>query len=131
MMFMVNWRLKFLFQERNSNHKFIYGESHTAYVNAEFHLFALEIVSYIGKNIGCKFYVDDATGYLEYGLIEKLEQYTKHYDIQPVVSEDLLRKRIMEHQNRPLDINEILSREDECNVVIDDYQFLCDKAKGK
>lgn len=66
-------------KERNSNHKFIYGESHTAYVNAEFHLFALEIVSYIAKNIGCKFYVDDATGYLEHGLKEKLEQYIRNY----------------------------------------------------
>lgn len=81
-------------KEKNSNHKFIYGESHTAYVNAEFHLFALEIVGYIAKNIGCKFYVDDATGYLEHSSKEKLEHYIKHLCIQPVVSQDLLRKSI-------------------------------------
>ena len=48
-------------KERNSNHYFIYGESHTVYANAEFHLFSLDVVSYISKQIGCKFYVDDAT----------------------------------------------------------------------
>lgn len=116
-------------KERNSNHKFIYGESHTAFVNAEFHLFILEIVSYIAKNIGCKFYVDDATGFLEHGLREKLEQYIKNYDIQSVVSEDLLRKSIIEHQNRPLDINEILSRQNECNVVVDAYDFFMRRSK--
>ena len=68
-------------KKRYSKYKFIYGESHTAYVNAEFHLFALEIVSYIAKNIGSKFYVDDATGYLEHGSKEKLEQYIKNCDI--------------------------------------------------
>ena len=46
-----------------------------------------------------------------------------------VVSEDLLRKRIMEHRNRPLDINEILSRENESNVVIDAYEFFMRQSK--
>lgn len=114
---------------RNGKHCYIYGESHTVYADAEFHLFALEIVSYIAKNIGCKFYVDDATGYLEHRSKEKLEQYIENYDIQPIVSEDLLRKSIIEHQNRPLDINEILSRENERNVVVDAYEFFMRQSK--
>ena len=116
-------------KERNSNHKFLYGESHTVYANAEFHLFSLEIVSYIAKNIGSKFYVDDATGYLQHGSKESLEQYIKNYRIQQVVSKDLLRKSIMEHKNRPLDINEILSRENQSNVVIDVYEFFMRQSK--
>ena len=116
-------------KERNSKHCYIYGESHTVYADAEFHLFALEVVNYIAKNIGCKFYVDDATGYLEHGSKEELEQYIENYDIQPVVSDDLLRKSIIEHQNRPLDINEILSRENECNVVVDAYEFFMRQSK--
>ncbi|MBQ2946086.1 MAG: DUF4375 domain-containing protein [Clostridia bacterium] len=110
-------------KERNSKHCYIYGESNTVYADAEFHLFALEVVNYIAKNIGCKFYVDDATEYLKHGSKEKLEQYIEDFDLQPVVSDDLLRKSIIEHQNRPLDINEILSRENECNVVVDAYDF--------
>lgn len=116
-------------KERNSKHCFIYGESHTVYADAEFHLFALEVVNYIAKNIGCKFYVDDATGYLEHGSKEKLEQYIENCDLQPVVSDDLLRKSIIEHQNRPLDINEILSRENERNVVVDAYEFFMRQSK--
>lgn len=116
-------------KERNSKHCFIYGESHTVYADSGFHLFALEIVSYIAKNIGCKFYVDDATGYLEHRSKEKLEQYIENFDIQPVVSEDLLKKSIIEHQNRPLDINEILSRENERNVVVDAYEFFMRQSK--
>ena len=116
-------------KERNSKHCFIYGESHTVYADAEFHLFALEVVTYIAKNIGCKFYVDDATGYLEHGSKEKLEQYIENCDLQPVVSDDLLRKSIIEHQNRPLDINEILSRENERNVVVDAYEFFMRQSK--
>lgn len=92
-------------KEPNSKHLFIYGESHTVYVNAEFHILALEIVSYIAKQIGCRFFVDDATGYLEHRSKEQLEQYIKKYklDYKPVVSEDLLRKAIIEHLNRPLE----------------------------
>lgn len=116
-------------KERNSKHYFIYGESYTAYADAEFHLFVLEVVSYIAKSSGCKFYVDDATGFLQHRSKEKLEQYIESYDIQPVVSEDLLRKRIIEHQNRPLDINEILSRENERNVVVDAYEFFMRQSK--
>ena len=85
-------------KERNSKHCFIYGESHTVYADAEFHLFALELVNFIAKNIGCKCYVDDATGYLEHGSKEKLEQYIDNYDNETVGSEDLLRKSIIEHQ---------------------------------
>lgn len=116
-------------KERNGKHCYIYGESHTVYADSEFHLFALEVVNYIAKNIGCKFYVDDATGYLEHRSKEKLEQYIENFDIHPVISEDLLRKSIIEHQNRPLDINEILSRENECNVVVDAYEFFMRQSK--
>jgi len=62
---------------------------------------------------------------------EKLEQYIEDCDLQPVVSDDLLRKSIIEHQNRPLDINEILSRENECNVVVDAYEFFMRQSKWK
>ena len=109
--------------ERKSNNYFIYGESHTVYAGAEFHLFALNVVSYIAKQIGCKFYVDDATEYLKHRSKEQLEQYIKDFDIKPAVSDDQLRKSIIEHQNRPLDINEILSRKTERNVVIDAYEY--------
>lgn len=91
-------------KERNTNHCFIYGESHTVCADAEFHLFVLEVVNYIAKNIGCKFYVDDATGYLEHHSKEKLERYIEDCDLQTVISDDLLRKSIVEHQNSPLDI---------------------------
>ena len=74
------WIFLSLEKERNSNHHFLYGESHTIFAGAEFHLFALEIVGYIAKNLGCKFYVDDATGYLEHGSKEKLEQYIENCD---------------------------------------------------
>jgi len=40
-----------------------------------------------------------------------------------------LRKSIIEHQNRPLDINEILSRENERNVVVDAYEFFMRQSK--
>lgn len=93
-------------KERNSKHLFIYGESHTVYADAEFHILALEIVSYIAKQIGTKFFVDDATGYLEHRSKDQLEQYIKEYmlNFKSVVSNDLLRESLTEHQNRPLDM---------------------------
>ena len=66
-------------QEKKSKHFFIYGESHTAYTDVAFHIFALNVVSYIAKQIGCKFYVNDATGYLENRSVEQLEKYIKNY----------------------------------------------------
>lgn len=118
-------------KERNTKNFFIYGESHTVYAGAEFHVFALEVVNFIAKNIGCKFYVDDATGYLEHGSEKILKQYITNFDIELAVSEDLLRKSIMEHQNRLLDINEILSRNNEENVVADAYEFFMRQSKWK
>ena len=67
-------------KERDTNHYFIYGESQTVYVDADFHIFALKIASYIGKQIGCKFFVDDATDYLEHRSIEKLNQYISKFE---------------------------------------------------
>ena len=66
-------------KERNSRHSFIYGESHTVYAGHEFHIFALEIVEYISRQIGCRFYVDDATGYLESRSVEDLKNYIENY----------------------------------------------------
>ncbi len=65
--------------ENNSKHLYIYGESHTAYVDASFHIFALDIVEYISKQIGTKFYVDDATEYVTSRSREELEKYIFAY----------------------------------------------------
>ena len=118
-------------RERNSKRLFLYGESHTVYADAEFHILALEIVSYIAKQIGCKFFVDDGTGYLEHRSKQRLEQHMKEFAIKPAVSEDLLRKAIIEHQNRMLDITEILSRETERDVVIDVYEYFMRQSNWK
>ena len=66
-------------KELDSNHLYIYGESHTVYTDFEFHILALNVVSYISKQIGCKFFVDDATEYLEHRSIEKLKQYINDF----------------------------------------------------
>ena len=87
-------------KERNSNHYFIYGESHTVYANAEFHLFSLDVVSYISKQIGCKFYVDDATGFLEHKSVDKLKEYIENFEIPNFESPDLLRQAINDKQNQ-------------------------------
>ena len=87
-------------KEKNSNHCFIYGESHTVYTDFKFHLFALEVVSYISKQIGCKFYIDDATKYLKHNSIEKLKEYIDNYEIQNFESPDLLRKVVIDKQKQ-------------------------------
>jgi len=87
-------------KERNSNHYFVYGESHTVYTNAEFHLFSLDVVSYISKQIGCKFYVDDATRFLEHNSIDKLKDYIDKFEIPNFESPDLLRQAIINNQNQ-------------------------------
>ena len=86
-------------KERDSNHYFIYGESHTVYVDADFHIFALKIVSYIGKQIGCKFFVDDATGYLEHRSAEKLNEYIMNFEVPKFESPDLLREYFINKTN--------------------------------
>ena len=83
-------------KENDSKHYFIYGESHTVYADASFHIFALKIVSYIGKQIGCKFFVDDATDYLKHRSAEKLNEYIATFEIPRFESPDLLRKTIIE-----------------------------------
>ncbi len=87
-------------KEQNSNHYFIYGESHTVYADAEFHLFALEVVRYISKQIGCKFFVDDATRYLEHHSFEELKEYIDNFKIPNFESPDLFRKAVIEKQNQ-------------------------------
>ena len=87
-------------KELNSNHYFIYGESHTVYADLDFHIFALNIVSYISKQIGCKFFVDDATKYLEHRSVEKLKQYIENFEIPSFESPDLFRKSVIDKQNQ-------------------------------
>ena len=82
-------------KERDSKHCFIYGESHTVYADADFHIFALKIVSYIGKQLGCKFFVDDATDYLRHRSFEQLGEYIMNYEIPSFESPDLLRESLM------------------------------------
>lgn len=61
--------------------KFIYGESHTAYTDANFHLKVLDIVGFISKHIGSSFFVDDATNYLEHKDYNRLVTYIEEYQI--------------------------------------------------
>lgn len=63
----------------NKGKNYIYGESHTAYTDADFHLKALEMISFISKQIGTSFYVNDATNYLEQKDYNDLEEYIKNY----------------------------------------------------
>ncbi len=51
-------------QEAGSKHCYLYGASQTARVDADFHIFALDVVAYIAKQIGARFYVNDASGYV-------------------------------------------------------------------
>lgn len=81
-------------KKTNSKHCFIYGEAHTVYADSKFHILALDIISYIGEQIGCKFFVDDATNFLEHQSAEKLDEYIKNFDIAPVESPDLLRQAL-------------------------------------
>ena len=62
-------------KECNSRHRFLYGECHTAYISPDFHLFALRVINYIGQELGCRFFVDDATDYLTHRSTEKLSEY--------------------------------------------------------
>ncbi len=68
-------------KDKNSNHYFIYGESHTVYANLEFHLLVLEIISFIAKNIGTCFFVDDATSFIEHKSKEKLAEYIENFKL--------------------------------------------------
>ena len=81
-------------KEPNSKHYFIYGESHTVYADSKFHILALDVASYIGKQIGCKFFVDDATDFLEHQSIDKLDEYIDNFEIPSFESPDLLRQAL-------------------------------------
>ena len=72
----------------------IYGEAHTAYTDYDFHIFALNVADYISNEVGCKFFVDDATGYLEHRSVEKLKEYIDNLEIIIPESPDLLREAI-------------------------------------
>lgn len=52
-------------KEPDSKNFFIYGEADAGYTDSEFHEFALIVVSYIAKQIGCKFYVCDTTDFIK------------------------------------------------------------------
>ena len=62
-----------------NGHFYIYGEAHTAYANRKFHLFALDVVEFIARNTGCRFYVDDATGYIGQRSVAQLDKYISEY----------------------------------------------------
>ena len=89
-------------KEKESNHFYIYGESHTVYAGVDFHIFSLKFVDYIAQQLGCKFYVDDATQYLEHRSVEKLRKYINEFDRKPVESVDLLHEAIKK-QNHYID----------------------------
>ena len=82
--------------ERNSKNCFLYGESHTVYAGFDFHIFSLKVVCFIAKNIGCKFFVDDATQYLEHRSTNQLKEYIKNYldNLQIPESPDLTKEYV-------------------------------------
>ena len=47
--------------------------------------------------------------------------------VNELLSKNQLHRQIKEHINRPLDINEILSRESDINVAVDTYEFFMRK----
>ncbi len=69
----------FLEKEENANRSFVLGFSNTVDTDVQFHLLVLDIIEYIGKSLGSKFYVDDATGYLEHQSMELLEKYIEEH----------------------------------------------------
>lgn len=77
----------------------LYGESYTAYVDADFHIFVLELINYISTELGCKIFVDDSTGYLEHRSVKKLKEYIDNLEIVSHPSPDLLRQAIIKKQN--------------------------------
>lgn len=72
----INFHLE---KEPNANRCFVFGFSCTVDTDVQFHLLVLDIIEYIGKCLGSKFYVDDATGYLEHRSEELLEKYIKEH----------------------------------------------------
>lgn len=77
----------------------LYGESHTAYVDADFHIFVLELINYISEKLGNKICVDDATGYLDHRCVEKLTEYIDNFETEIAESLGLARENIIENQN--------------------------------
>lgn len=63
----------------DSKHFYIYGESHTAYTDAEFHLKVIEMIKFMSKNIGTDFFVNDATNYLQKNNFDDLVLYIINY----------------------------------------------------
>ncbi|MBQ8836947.1 MAG: hypothetical protein IJ002_05520 [Clostridia bacterium] len=62
-------------QEPNSTNCALFGEAHTVGTDKEFHILVLEVIEFISKHMGCKFFVDDASGFLESGSEEQLSKY--------------------------------------------------------
>ncbi|MBE6794258.1 MAG: DUF4375 domain-containing protein [Ruminococcaceae bacterium] len=116
-----------LCNERNSKNTYIDGSSDTTYTDIEFHILVLEIIGYIAKNIGCKFYVDDSTGYIEHQSKDEFYAYASEYKESIPSTNEELRVQIQKHMTRPLDIYEIISRDTEKNVVGDVYEYFMRK----
>ncbi len=66
-------------QDPGSKRQYLYGASPTARTDADFHMFALDVVETIAKHIGTKFYVNDATGYVTSQSKADLERYISAY----------------------------------------------------
>lgn len=81
-------------KEPDSKHYFIYGEAHTVYADSKFHILALDVVNYIGQQLRCKFFVDDATDFLEHRSTKKLDEYIENFEIKSVEFSDLFRKTL-------------------------------------
>lgn len=92
-------KILYLTIKKNLLRSSLYGESHTAYVDADFHIFVLELINYISTELGCKIFVDDATGYLEHRSVKKLKEYIDNLEIVSHPSPDLLRQAIIKKQN--------------------------------
>ena len=116
-----------LCNERNSKNTYIDGASSTAYTDIEFHILVLEIIGFIAKNIGCKFYVDDSSGYIVHRSEDEFYAYASKYKESIAHTKEELRAQIQKYQTRPLDIDEIVSRDTEKNVVGDVYEYFMRK----
>ena len=76
----------------------LYGESHTAYVDADFHIFVLELINYLSTELGCKIFVDDATGYLEHRSVENLKEYIDNFEVEIAESLGITREDNIQKQ---------------------------------
>ena len=92
-------KVLYLTIKKNLFRSLLYGESHTAYVDADFHIFVLELINYISTKLGSKICVDDATGYLDHRSVEKLTEYIDNFETEIAESLGLTSENIIENQN--------------------------------